>query len=315
MNEARHTTFITIPPAIMDARFALQDAKLELAHVGQGHWRAFRALGLDIQAVREIAVGWQAELGQISHPWLCWNVDEDWCLIQQRLVQSVGWTPLVGFDPRVGPPRKLAKGAIVFDFNSRLGLPLLYPHFPLEFCFAFCDRLAFWHSDLLIRPGKMQALADRFRMLRDGETAASWASPGWRHIFSEKHQRFWELVGCTTRGASLDQFNKGCGWWMGYWAHPNCAPADSELIRKKYYWDHGAGVYFWSKRKGGSVTALASKHYEEGHFTKIGNTRYVRTTPLRNGSDAERSMSDEIRQNFDLQAACRKLDLLHLLDA
>ena len=307
---------LRIPTEIVDPSHALHEPSLELAHVCQGHWRAFRALGMDLADVLDVARSWRATLGGISHPWLCWNVDEDWCFVQQSLVRSAGWTPLVGFDPRVGPPRRLVDGAVVFDFNERLGLPLLYPHFPLEFCFAFCERIAFWHSDLLMRPAKMAAVADRFRALRNGETAASWVPPGrLSHHFSSKHSRYWELVGCTTSAASLDQFEKGCGWWMGFWAHPNLSPADRELAKARYYWDHGSGIYFWEKVKNGRVVSLRGKDFEEGHFTKIGNNNYVRSAPLRNSSDAERSMAEEIRRNFDLDEACRELGLAHLLAA
>lgn len=313
MSGDQQDTVLSIPREIADPRYALHDASLELAHVATGHWRAFRALGLDLAFVLEVARSWRAALGHVTHPWLCWNVDEEWCFVQQGLAKSVGWTPLVGFDPRVGPPRRVVDGAVVFDFNSRLGLPLLYPHFPLEFCFAFCERIAFWHSDLLVRPAKMATVADTFRALRNGETAASWVSPGLRHLFSSKRNRYWELIGCATSGASLDQFEKGCGWWMGFWAHPNCSSTDSELTKSRFYWDHGSGIYFWEKVKGGRVVVLPGKEYEEGHFTKIGHKNYVRSAPLNNNSDAERSMAEEIRRNFDLHDACRKMGLGHLL--
>ncbi|MDR3439938.1 hypothetical protein [Telmatospirillum sp.] len=302
------TESLQLPGRVVDQTFMKHpEYPLELAHVGQGNWRAFRALGLDLQRVMEIAGGWSASLEGIDRPWLCWNVDDDWCLIQQRLVQMTGWTPLIGFDPRVGPPSRILPGSVVFDFNAHLGLPVLYPHFPLEFAFLFCDRIAFWHSDLLIREEKMRALAHRFGALADGDTAATWVSPGLRHSFSQRKKRYWELVGCTTRQASQDQFRNGCGWWMEYWAHPN--QSDGAEIREKWYWDHGAGVYYWRKRHGGRCVEIPGSDYAEGHFTKIGNSQYKR---VREGgwSDARRAMSTDIKTYFNLDEACARLGLV-----
>ncbi|HET8996433.1 MAG TPA: hypothetical protein VFN42_07175 [Acetobacteraceae bacterium] len=297
---------LTIPRTLSgDRSLVLHDLPVELAHAGQGNWRAFRAIGLDPGALLEIARSWAAELQGVTLPWLCWNVDDDWCLVQQKLVSEIGWTPVIGFDPRAGAPRKRVPGAVVVDFNKALGLPVLYPHFPLEFAFLFTERIAFWHSDLLIWPEKMQRLGALFRELPDGQTAAVWMSPGRRHLLSRR-KRFWELVGCTTRAASRDQFEQGCGWWMSFWAHPNMRRGAS--ARRWYYWDHGGGIYYWKTRAGRTVVALDGRDYQEGHFTKIGNPAYQRFREA-GSTDARRSMSAEIRQNFDLEAACRSLGL------
>lgn len=300
---------LTIPGAFADAAYVKHpgEYQLELAHAGQGSWRAFRAVGLDLAQVSEIASSWAAEFAGIERPWLCWNVDEDWCLVQQRLVESVGWTPVVGFDPRVGPPRRLSPRARAIDFNRHLGLEILYPHFPLEFAFLFCDRLAFWHSDLLVRTEKMAALAQRFAALRDGQTAATWVSPGRRHMFGTKHKRYWELVGCTTRAASADQFEKGCGWWMEYWAHPR-QRTPAETIRAKYYWDHGAGIYYWHKVENGECDVIRDPHLTEGHFSKMHAKSFVRVRES-GWSDARRRMSDDIRDYCDLRDACKLMGL------
>ncbi len=100
---------------------------------------------------------------------------------------------------------------------------------------------------------------------------------------------------------------------MDFWAHPHCSASDQALARRSFYWDHGTGIYYWHKVKNGSVVPLAGKDFEEGHFTKIGNGGYKRTTPVRNGSDAERNMSEEIKENFDLKSACLKLCIEHFL--
>jgi hypothetical protein len=255
---------------------------------------------------------WAQALHGIEHPWLCWKVDDDWCLVQQKLVRSVGWTPVVGFDPRSHAPNKLVDGAIVVDFNEGLNLPVMYPHFPLEFVFRFCDRLAFWHSDLLLRKGLMEELASKFKSIRDGETIATRSPVGLRDILSNKRRRYWELVGCTTRAASLSQFQYGCGWWMHFQFHPKC-PNETEIKKRNaYYWDHGSGIYYWHKECAGDVTVLTDKRIHEGHFTKIGNPNYKRSF-LQNTPDAQRVMGVELVENFDLVAVCAKMGLSDLL--
>jgi hypothetical protein len=303
---------LALPGRIVHPRFArFRDYQIELEQVGQGVWAAFRALDLDLDGLLQIADGWRRQIGHIERPWLCWNVDSDWCLVQQKLVREAGWTPLIGFDPRVGPPRKTVPGAIVFDFNAELRLPLLYPHFPLEFAFLFSERLAFWHSDLLVRREKLLHLADVFARLPDGITAACWVDPGLQRRYLPWWQRYWELVGCTTKAASRDQFEKGCGWWMAYWAHPNQRRGGA--IRRWRYWDHGAGIWYWHKHAGGDCEVLDGRAYEEGHFSKIGRGDYVgRREP--NGSDVRRNMSEELVRHFDLHQACKRLGLEDLVD-
>lgn len=291
-------------------------AATELKHrAGQGNWRAFRELSMDMSLIRDVAKKWESRLRGVQRPWLCWNVSDDWCLIQQRLAESAGWTPVVGFDPRVGPPARLSPRAIVIDFNDGIGLPVLYPHFPMEFAFLFAERLAFWHSDLLVRLPLMAAIGRRFATQPDGTTTVTASSPGLRYILaSSKMRRHFELIGCTTRAASRSQFDQGCGWWMEFWDHPNCpSGTERETRRRKYYWDHGGGIYFWDKALGGDVTLLKeSKAIREGHFTKIGNKTYKRSVVI-DGSDAQRLMSQEIGDNFDLISACRKMGLESLL--
>lgn len=304
---------LTLPGRIVNPDHArYTDYDIELAQIGQGQWPAFRALNIDLEELTDIAADWGRQIEFIDRPWLCWNVNDDWCLVQQKLVTDAGWTPLVGFDPRVGPPTHILPNSIVFDFNKKLGLPILYPHFPLEFAFLFCERIAFWHSDLLITREKTRALGGMFERLSDGQTAATWVDPGLRYSFTERRKRYWELVGCTTRGASRDQFEKGCGWWMAYWAHPN--QNNSRRIKGRYYWDHGAGIYYWHKHARGDVVVIPGKDYEEGHFTKIGNKAYVRTREL-GGTDVRRKMSDELVHHFAIRDACAKLNLADMLDS
>jgi hypothetical protein len=276
--------------------------------VGQGNWRAFRAAGLDVERVERAAKRWAEALKGIRRPWLCWNVASDWCLVQQRLVKMVGWTPVIGYDPRVGPPANTVEGAITIDFNAELKLPILYPHFPLEFVFLVCDKLAFWHSDLLIRKELMAELAKKFDAIKDGETIVTKPLPHWGAFVSVYNRRYWELVGCTTRAASRRQFEAGCGWWMSFSEHINCHDDAKRKKRSKYYWDHGSGIYYWHKYCSGNVIALNDKRIHEGHFTKIGNPNYKRAIPA-NMPEEKRQMSKELIDNFDLLTACSKLAL------
>lgn len=167
-------------------------SRAEIEHrAGQGNWGAFRALSMEIAVIRDASRKWDRQLSGVKLPWLCWNVDDQWCLVQQKLVQAVGWTPVIGFDPRVGPPKTVSPGAVVIDFNDGIGLPVLYPHFPLEFAFLFADRLAFWHSDLLVRLPLLRSLAQIFATQADDSTTVTASSPGLRHLFSVSKKRHW----------------------------------------------------------------------------------------------------------------------------
>lgn len=272
---------------------------------GMGNWQAW---GGDIAPIVAAAEEWRAALQGIEFPWLCWNVDDDWCLLQQKLVLAAGWTPIVGFDPRCGAPARLAPGAVLVDFNRQLGLPVLYPHFPLEFAFLFCDRLAFWHSDLLIRLPKMQALAERFKHLTQGEMAAV-SCVGWRNLLSPTKQRFWELVGCTTRAASQDQFDKGCGWWLNFYDHVNRQVNAGDPKLRQHYWDHGSGIMYWKRKHHGKVLSLREKDYVEGHFSQIKFDQYKRVSP----NNEFRDLRQDLSNNFQLSNCAGKLGLEALL--
>lgn len=278
--------------------------------LGRGNWSTWQASGLSLDVIRGAAADWAHALEGVDKPWLCWNVDEEWNLVQQRLVQMVGWTPVIGFDPRVGPPRRTVDGAVVVDFNRTFGFPVLFPHFVLEFVFLFAKRLAFWHSDLLLRPEKMRRLADRFAALPDGAMAAV----GQRFSFSDLRRpgekRYWELIGCTTSGASADQFAKGCGWWMNFAAHPNCPDETERSRRKRCYWDYGAGVRYWHEHYRGPTRLVRERYVAEGHCTRIKNPDYKPQSP----ENEKRNLAADIRYNYDLAAVCKRLGIGELAD-
>lgn len=273
---------------------------------GNGHWEAFMQLNIKMSEIESAASCWATQIAGVERPWLCWNVDPNWCFVQQKLIKEVGWIPIVGFDPRVGPP-PLVDGAICIDFNEQFKLPIMWMHFPIEFIFLFCDRMAFWHSDLLMRRETMAKLAKFFGDLPDGAAACVAPKEGNLAFLYPKQRRYWELVGCSTRGASLSQFQNGCGWWMNFWLHPS----NTEKKRKEragFYYDHGAGIRYWHRHCNGTMRLIPEKLVAEGHCTRIGNKDYRATSP----NDSRRNLALDLHENFDLKLICKKLDLLDL---
>ncbi len=217
---------------------------------------------------------------------------------------EAGWTPVVGFDPRVGAP-PLEPGAVLIDFNKHFQLPTMWLHFPLEFSFLFTERLAFWHADLLLRRSKMQEFATMFAALPDGEMAAVMAPVGLRSLTTARYERrYWEVLGCNTRGSSQSQFTQGAGWWMRFQAHPN-TPAADQGRRDKWYWDCGTGIFYWHKKLGGRVKAIPEATIDEGHCTSIKRSGYIRKSP----TNARRDLSAELSLNNDLRRVCDELGI------
>lgn len=54
---------------------------------GTGNWDAYK-LGMD--PIYAAAEKWQQSTRGVDYPWLCWNIDDDWCQLQQRLILAVG---------------------------------------------------------------------------------------------------------------------------------------------------------------------------------------------------------------------------------
>ncbi len=272
---------------------------------GRGDWAGWS----DIGEVLEAAANWEKSFEGIERPWLCWNVNDDWCFLQQRLVVSVGWTPVVGFDPRYGPPEKLVPGAVVVDFNARLRLPMMSMLFPLEFVFLFCEKLAFWHSDLLVPEKDMVRVARTFNSLRQGATAAV-RPMSWRIMLSPKKWRYWELIGCTTRDASRDQFEKGCGWWRNFWYHKNRREDPRNPKWRKYSWDHGVGIMYWKRKYGGKMIGLNERTFSKGHFSRTRKSDYIVVSP----NNVFRDLRQDLVRNFDLEVCARELGLESYLE-
>jgi hypothetical protein len=273
--------------------------------LGHGNWEHYT---LPLDTVYQAAAEWKQALAGVEKPWLCWNVSPRWCVLQQHLVQSVGWTPVVGYDPRSGPP-PLIPGAILIDFNRHFQFPVMFFMFPLEFAFLFAPRFAFWHADLLCRISRMEKLASVFNSLDDGEMAAVLDTGGSRNLFSFKKHRFWELAGCTTAGASRDQFEKGSGWWRSFNGHPNCTDPSERARRDAYHWDFGFGIMYWKRRYGGKVVKIPLSPLKEGHCTSIGKKHYRRLGP----EGDTRNLGAEIDLNYDIVEVAKRLGIAHFL--
>jgi hypothetical protein len=272
------------------------DVPMHTGREGTGNWDAFE---YDAALVQTAAARWKQELGKVEYPWLCWNIDDEWCALQQRLVLAIGWTPVVGWDPNVSPrERTVMPGAIEIDFNEEFAFPALWSHFPLEFAFLWTERLAFWHADLLLRIDKMRALGEQFANIADGEMAAVRSLGGVRRLLRFREHRYWELIGLTTAAASRDQFDNGCGWWRHFYRHPNTPVAD-EKRRRKHYYDSGVGIMYWKRHCGGRVHSIAERYVAEGHCTEIGKKNYVKAS----------SKAEELRLNYNVADVARSLGL------
>src|SRR6516165_1632 len=274
---------------------------------GTGNWKWFTPVLQE--AVFRAAAQWKDRLAGVEKPWLCWNVSGRWCYLQQRLVQEVGWTPVVGFDPRTGPP-PLAEGSILIDFNETLNLPLLWPHVPLEFAFLFSHRLAFWHADLLCRLSVMERLAGQFAGLKDGQLAAVLDRGGLRNRLSFKSHRYWELCGCTTKSAGENQYYNGTGWWRNFQLHPKCVLAQERVKRSTYHYDSGVGILYWQKKYNGSIVPIDINLVKEGHCSEIGNKNYRH---LANHFEPTRNLGAEIDLNYSIEEVATRLGIAHLL--
>jgi len=232
---------------------------------GVGNWACWD--GHELDQLSAAAARWAAQLPPGDRYWLCWNNCDDWCRLQQRLVLEVGWTPIVGVDRSQVPQPTILPGAIGIDFQAGLPVPNTWMHFPLELVFDWADRLAFWHSDVLLPLAAMRDYAQQFERLRGPVTAAVFSR---RRLLRprtwDNADRWFEVIGCTTREASFSQFRHGAGWWRNFQNHPNCGPV-TELAN--YHWDHGGGIRYWERAHSGKVDRLRFKScYHFSHYDR-----------------------------------------------
>lgn len=290
------------------------DARRErnLNRLGNANWEAFQALGYDIAILLEAASRWKKIIDGVDLPWLVWSMDEDWCYVQQKLVEQVGWTPIVGFDPRKGVPRKLTKTAVLIDFNEHLKLPVMWMHVPIDFIFSYAKtRMAFWHADLLCSPGTMSYLAETFSNLKNGEASIVDPTSKFglkRHLLPKQH-RYWELAGCITKSASQHMFDHGCSLWQLFAYHPNCPNEKEFRLRDQYYWDSGAGILYWHRRYKPQIKLIPEAKLAAGHFTRINRKGFKAISPNdeRRDGGADLALNFTIEQAIDVVGLDRKL--------
>lgn len=268
-----------------------------------GNWYRF---DLPWDVVVAAAARWRANVAGHPQLWLCWNVNDAWCLVQQELILEQGWTPVVGWDPLCGVGRPpLADGAIAIDFTADLGLPGLFMHVPLELAFLWIEhKLAFWHSDLLLPRPLLRTLAARFTALQPDEMAAVYSYGGLRNLLRTRVHRYWELCGCTTQAVSQDQYDKGCGWWTNIAYHPNAPGSSAEQAeRKALHIEHGVGIRYWQQKYGGRVQKIRESSLAPYHFSVTSVPEY----------QIAENKALEMEINFDLRSLCIRLGIEDLL--
>jgi hypothetical protein len=285
------------------SHFAADATPTNAAHIHRaaGDWEHWSG---PLSDIRSAAEDWKAQMHGIEKPWLCWNVSDRWCVLQQKLALEAGWTPVVGFDPRSGPP-PIIDGAQLIDFNRTLRAPLMYLMFPLDFIHLFTHRLAYWHADLLCRRAQVSKLSSTFNALCDGEMAAVFDRGGRRNLLRPSKHRFWELAGCTTAGASRAMFDEGLGWWRTLWMHPNCPSGSERRRRMRMSYDYGFGIMHWKRHYGGRVVSIDQAPLLEGHCTSIGKPDYKRVGP----EGDNRNLGREIDLNYDLNEVATRLGI------
>ena len=274
--------------------------------IGTGNWKAYT---LPLERIYSAAERWKQQVEGVEKPWLCWNVSPRWSVLQQKLVRHVGWTPVVGFDPRAGAPPVIPE-AILIDFNESFQFPVMWPHFPLEFMFLWAPRLAFWHADLLCRFTVLEKLAAMFESLPAGTMAAVLDKGGLRNSLNFQSHRYWELCGCTTAEASADQFRNGAGWWRCWDHHINCSPAE-RARRSAYSYDSGVGILYWKNQYRGSVTDVGIKLVNEGHCSEITSKSYVEGP---DHASPRRNLAWELERNYSLDQVAQRLGIASLID-
>ena len=294
---------------------AFSDPSRLLSRLGNANWRAFQALKVGHPQqlnfdIKDVIEDWKIQIGWIEKPWLVWSVDEDWAYVQQQLVESVGWIPIVGYDPRKGVPTKLTSNAILVDFNRVMKLPILYMHFPLDYIHEFLPRLAFWHSDLLVRPEKMTHVADVFANLSDNEIAmcnlTKIKNPILRALTGNGlNLKLFELVGCINAKASLDIQSKGLSMWQGWYYHPLCPSEEEFKKRQKWHYDHGTGLLYWMKKYGGKVKIIQESYLDEGHFSRTSKDSFKVVSPNNEGRDT----GVDLKVNYDVYALAEQMNI------
>lgn len=277
-------------------------AERTVGKVGSGNWDAFPAERLP--EIYRAAEQWAANFKGIEKPWLCWCVSDQWCVLQQRLAQFAGWTPIVGNDTNIKDPTVLP-GSVYVNFNRDLKLPRLLGPFILEWIFLFTDRLAFWHADFLLSKRDMIKAAKCFEDLQPGELAMPWIStrPIMRLLARfrpvSNSNRLFEVIGCNTREASLQQYEEGLGFWRGLEKHPN----NTSIAQDFPHWEHSVGVSLWARKH-------AERHKLPAVDTKTGHAHSWKLAGLRETTPKQQLLE----QYENIRVYAKNLGIEDLLD-
>jgi hypothetical protein len=290
------------PSSPRNSDWAGFQAERTIGRVGSGNWDVFPVERLpDIQRAAE---QWAESLKGIEKPWLCWCVSNQWCVLQQRLVQRAGWTPVVGNDTNIKNPTVLP-GSVYVNFNKVLNLPRLLGPFILEWIFLFAERLAFWHTDFVLSMEDMIKAAKCFESLRPGELAMPWIStrPVMRFLAPfrpiSNSNRLFEVVGCNTGEASRKQYNEGLGFWRNPQKHPN----NTTLTTDFPHWEHSVGVSLWARKHPG-------QHKLPGVDTRTGHANSWKVPGIRETTPKQQLLE----QHEDIRVYAEKLGIEDLLD-
>jgi hypothetical protein len=186
----------------------------------------------------------------------------------------------------------------------------MWMHFPLEFAHLFTNKLAFWHSDVLPPIPTMRKIAAQFEVAQDGQlVGVKLGKPDLilmlkRYLRGKPafYKRWWEVIGCTTAGASRSQYEHGCGWWRNPQDHPN---ATLEVARENPFKEHGVGIYLWQSLFAGPAVELCVDIQRYHYSTNQPGYRRERD---KNGRIAN-SKQWELSESFDLDKIAHELGL------
>jgi hypothetical protein len=202
----------------------------------------------------------------------------------------------------------MIKNSIFIDFNKKLKLPTMFFHIPLEFQFLFCNKLAFWHSDFLAPVKIMEKVAACFDSIKDGQYMGVRGRLGMVRTLTylirgePLPKRWFEVIGCTTCGASKSQYECGCGIWR-IKGHPNTT---ERALKMKLYWDNGVGVWLWEKYFGGEAIELPI-NYAKYHYSS--SLRGYRRVKNKYGQNVIFNKHQELNRAFDLKKIIKGLGL------
>jgi hypothetical protein len=155
----------------------------------------------------------------------------------------------------------------------------------------------------------MEQVIRAFDALADGDMAAPYLIPGRRYLLSYRTHRYWDLMTCTTRGASQSQYQLGAGWCRNFAYHPNCPDERERMKRRAYYYDFGTGIAYWERKLGGTVTKIQLGPLQEGHCISIGKKGYKFSGTVKN-----RNCQQDLDLNYSLDMTAVRLGVKKYLD-